>query len=123
MVKRICVAISLLVLVGCASMARTSENAITTLTWIKNVTDVVFEVGCTSGTFTEATCTMYAGTANVAQIAINNSRIALNNYKETGSALNAELLGSATKDLMPLILQFDQIYRNPSCAASVAVIP
>lgn len=95
-----------------------AETAINTLTWTKSVCDTVFDVGCACGKFPPSTCEVYQLSSRGAQLGIDTARNALDNYRESGSALNEELLLSALKEMTPLLLKFDLIYKQPDTVAS-----
>lgn len=118
-----------LLLSGCASLkapdgtvdpdklVSRAETAISTITWTKAVCDTVFDVGCSCGRFEASTCQVYRLSSQSAQLGIDTARNALTNYRQSGTALNEELLLGAVNSLIPLILQFDLIYKSPEAAS------
>jgi len=118
-----------LLLFGCASLkapdgtvdydklVSRAETAISTITWTKAVCDTVFDVGCSCGRFGASTCQVYRLSSQSAQFGIDTARNALSNYRQSGTALNEELLLGAVNSLIPLILQFDLTYKNPETAS------
>lgn len=60
---------------------------------------------------------MYRLSSQSAQLGIDTARNALTNYRQSGTALNEELLLGAVNSLIPLILQFDLIYKSPEAAS------
>lgn len=92
------------------------QTAVSSLTWIKGVTDTVFSMGCDSGQFSEGLCSSYETVAGLAKASLDTTKVALANYEQSGNPLNEELLLTAFRGLSPYLLKFDTIYKNPEAA-------